>query len=267
MILKFNDPANPTGDQWGIYNEYNYGDTLKRNQINGDAASKSNLNSRGIWEEGGSGSQLFCNNVATVGKAFEFTDCNYNLTWQGNTMNDYQRGLDLNSGGIGQQGSSTAASDNTWAGLKWDTYVEGGANPASSKLYVQTGTPYQPTYNGGGMPYTSSTIITGNPAGANACSLPKALPSGVASITAANQSYELFPNPGNGNVVIKQSQSDDQVNVQIMSADGRIVYKGTLQFTDLQAKLDMTNMASGVYLVQLQDTHGNTFNQKYVLNN
>ncbi|MDR3680325.1 MAG: T9SS type A sorting domain-containing protein [Flavipsychrobacter sp.] len=267
MIMAAADPAYPSNEQYGIYNEYDLHDTVKRNVINGDGALATKSNASGIFEQGGDGTQLFCNTVVSFGKAFYFKDCNYNLTWQGNNMGSYLRGLDIEGDGIGPQGSASAACDNTWASSKWDTYVEGGANPANSILYVQSGAPYQPTYNSGSSPYSvGTTIITGNPAGSNACAAPRALPSSVVSVNNTEApSYTIFPDPGNGNMKFTQSITDKDVSIQVMGADGRIVHKGQLQFMDKQASLDISNVASGLYMVQLQDSKGNTFNMKYVL--
>ena len=82
----------------------------------------------------------------------------------------------------------------------------------------------------------------------------------------AVQSYNLRPNPNDGNITIVQKMEDSQpVKAEIYNAIGASVYKGQLQF-DTQTQIHLSNIAPGLYLLQLTDREGQKFNLKFIVN-
>lgn len=275
-ITVYNDPLNITVEHpFGIYNESNSGDVVENNSIQGSSTAANNILAYGIWEEFANNTRLSCNATTFIGTGFEFDLCYPTLTWSDNTMMQNLQSMVIDGGGIGTQGSLKYASGNLWMGnlpTSSDTYVTGGTDPSSnSVLYVQAlGYPYAPVVNNGSGSYTYNTTgallaaVHPNPA---TCPLPRTYsPSLVANIIASAQTYVLSPNPGNGLIKITQAVEDANVPAQVTSIDGRIVYKGQLQFADRYATLDLQGIAPGMYMVQLQDSNGGIYNMKYVIN-
>ena len=79
------------------------------------------------------------------------------------------------------------------------------------------------------------------------------------------QSFNLFPNPNDGNITLLQSVQDElPVNAEILNVQGLVVNRIELNFTNKQAKLHLENLPPGIYLLKLRDNTGATFNFKFV---
>lgn len=84
----------------------------------------------------------------------------------------------------------------------------------------------------------------------------------VSDVTTAK--VTAYPNPSNGMFNLQFSNQVDNVNVTVASIDGRIVY--TKAFTKAQLlKLDLSNMQSGLYIVNYNGT-GVNGSQRLFLN-
>jgi hypothetical protein len=80
------------------------------------------------------------------------------------------------------------------------------------------------------------------------------------------QQYELFPNPNNGSMTLKQSVTDGEpVSVEITDIVGQSIYKDKLLFNGNLSNLQLGNIAPGMYLLQLTDSQNRTFNFKFVV--
>jgi len=81
------------------------------------------------------------------------------------------------------------------------------------------------------------------------------------------QAYTLYPNPGDGNLTITQSVIINGANqVSVMNYVGEKVYEGPIIFDGGKAQLNLS-VASGVYLVMLQDNKGAVQTFKVVVEN
>jgi hypothetical protein len=68
--------------------------------------------------------------------------------------------------------------------------------------------------------------------------------------------YNIFPNPGNGNVTIRQRQAlSDEVQIKIISYTGEVVHENTLQLRQGLGQLTM-DLPPGIYLAELKDKTG-----------
>jgi hypothetical protein len=79
------------------------------------------------------------------------------------------------------------------------------------------------------------------------------------------QKYILYPNPNDGNFILEQAVPDNEpVEVEVWDAVGRTLYKENLLFSDAISKLQIGNVASGLYLLQVTDSKGRMFRLKFV---
>ena len=82
----------------------------------------------------------------------------------------------------------------------------------------------------------------------------------------AAQSYTLYPNPNAGNITLTQTVVNDGPSaVKVVNYLGATVYSGTLNFSNGKAELNMTDIVSGMYLVQINDANGGVQTFKMVV--
>ena len=82
------------------------------------------------------------------------------------------------------------------------------------------------------------------------------------------QEYNLFPNPNDGNIVVKQLISDNNpVYVEVLNATGENVYSGKLVFTNNITNIGLGNLSAGLYLLKLIDNQGRVFMVKFTIIN
>lgn len=66
--------------------------------------------------------------------------------------------------------------------------------------------------------------------------------------------FSVYPNPGNGDMTIKVA-GDKPQRVSVLDLGGRMVYSGTLLFTDNSSHLQL-DVPSGQYLLRLEEANG-----------
>ena len=80
---------------------------------------------------------------------------------------------------------------------------------------------------------------------------------GITNVSGGEQRYELFPNPSNGSMELHQWVEDNKpVNVIVRSAVGEVIYKGTVQFSNSKAALNLAGLSPGIYLLTLENAIG-----------
>ena len=80
------------------------------------------------------------------------------------------------------------------------------------------------------------------------------------------QSYQLYPNPNNGNFVLRQATFVVQtVDIVVYNTLGAVVYKGIITFSSGYASLKLDNQVPGLYLLLMKDNTGKQFNLKFVI--
>lgn len=80
------------------------------------------------------------------------------------------------------------------------------------------------------------------------------------------QQYILFPNPNDGNFILKQAAADGEpVNAEMWDAIGRSIYKEQIMFPSQTSSLHMRNVVPGLYMLQLTDSKGRTFKFKFIV--
>ena len=68
-------------------------------------------------------------------------------------------------------------------------------------------------------------------------------------------SYNLYPNPGTGFVTITQNIANNETNkVRVINTLGELVYNGSVDFVNGKSTLDLSNVETGVYLMELVNT-------------
>ena len=67
----------------------------------------------------------------------------------------------------------------------------------------------------------------------------------------------IFPNPTQDNITIKLGQTGQNVNVDIIDLQGRIIQQGVINKSQDQIQLSLATLQSGVYFVRLNSQNGN----------
>ncbi len=136
---------------------------------------------------------------------------------------------------------------------------------------VGSGTPYSATTTpasiidlsascGTGITSISSSFCAPVPGGSSWAGRSE---SGLTDSNTPTQSYTLFPNPTNGNITIAQSEVvDGIVKARVVNIVGASVYEGNLEFAGGQSQLNLPDVASGIYIVELKDASGHRFTTK-----
>jgi hypothetical protein len=72
-----------------------------------------------------------------------------------------------------------------------------------------------------------------------------------------NLIVSAFPNPTNGTLYLSLNNTDEDADVSITNADGRIIFKGMLQNLNSSAgykEFDFSEYAAGIYFIQITNT-------------
>lgn len=110
-----------------------------------------------------------------VGKEFAFYLKNPGTAWHDNRMTNHGKGLVINQGSIGDQGSAAIGStsgvtfNNVWAAPSaWNatdhlqTWVDGGISATYSRLFVKNLSSYLPAYNDAAFPLEKYALSSGS---------------------------------------------------------------------------------------------------------
>lgn len=87
---------------------------------------------------------------------------------------------------------------------------------------------------------------------------------GESSQKSGNTELELFPNPGNGNLTIQGSNSLKGMKISVSDIKGKVLFTNQVEEERLDLELDITELPSGMYLIQLQSEDGSVRQEKYV---
>lgn len=91
---------------------------------------------------------------------------------------------------------------------------------------------------------------------------------GINEITAANSNFNLFPNPNNGvfSIALDPSYNNEPSALVIYNMLGEVIYTSKYERNgDLIKEIDLRNVQSGAYFMQLNTTKGN-FSKKVIIN-
>lgn len=233
--------------------------------------------------------EVGCNLAQYINTGFFFDGTCFYFKWENNTMNTNAYGYVI-SGIIAGQGTPAVACGNQWlpgSGFwgtlgtypyqyPYQTYTKN--YPNLSMLWVNSG--MIPSFNGQdvmSIPAYSigSTLISTSALPASSCST---VPAPVILLKQANndstkgiqnsnaQSYTLFPNPSDGNVVLQQLITDtDPVSATVWNAAGQKVYDGKLNFEGGIARFNMSDKVPGLYMMQLIDKKGSRFTLRFTI--
>ena len=79
-----------------------------------------------------------------------------------------------------------------------------------------------------------------------------------------NASLNLFPNPGNGNLIIESSASLKGGQISIYNSAGKIVYSNKNIESEYKQEINITEEPAGIYLIKSIDSQGKVYNNSYV---
>ena len=87
-----------------------------------------------------------------------------------------------------------------------------------------------------------------------------------ASNDAGAQQYRLSPNPNSGTMTIKQAVADSGlVKIEVTDMLGQRVKYAELHFSEKAAQVQLPEVASGMYIMKLNDQKGRIFTFKFVV--
>lgn len=169
---------------WGINHTNNQNGVVFNNTVTGAwNGNKSPMTDslRAYLSEYNISEQITCNYANNTGRGYEFFLDNPGMRWVKNEMDEHMKGMVLNHALIGDQGWVGYPFDNSWNSTTWgwshsagkdQTYVIETPNATFSDLYVQSGTPTNPTENWGYLvsnAYSSASIHVGGSFGVIDC--------------------------------------------------------------------------------------------------
>jgi hypothetical protein len=79
-----------------------------------------------------------------------------------------------------------------------------------------------------------------------------------------NSDLQLFPNPGNGNLTIHGTSSLKGMKISVSDIKGKVLFTNQVKEEGRDLELDITDLPSGMYLIQLQSEDGAVRQEKYV---
>lgn len=193
--------------QAGVYHTGNYSNYIINNNVQGFGTNSSVW--AGIYSDNlspgtdGNTIKVECNLTENIAFGNYFINPHYNISFKKNEMKTNKFGLLLDNAIIGNQGSSTYASDNTWTGSypsgTFTTFTLNSSDPNNSNLFIQSGAaPYDPTVVGTcySAPFDPALIYSlgnGLSSSSNASTLScDALPTG--KLAGNDSDYDLFSN-------------------------------------------------------------------------
>ena len=143
-------------------------------------------------------------------------------------------------GGIPSATNGTAPYTYSWTpviGLSNAGIANPMASPATTEFYSLTVTDSK------GCTHSDSATIT-----VNTCT-------GITENTSSLY-MDIFPNPNNGNfiIVIEGQKGTEQLNIEVMSSFGQLVYHEQVSKVDVkyEKQVNISNYAKGMYLVRVQ---------------
>ena len=77
-------------------------------------------------------------------------------------------------------------------------------------------------------------------------------------------SFNLFPNPCNGNFTLLKRTVSSNALIKIFSLQGDIVYAASLNDSKLNEVFE-TNLQAGVYFISIKSANGELVNQKLII--
>jgi len=132
-----------------------------------------------------------------------------------------------------QQASSTGAFTTTW------TAPTAGTGTVS--IY------------GVGIAINGTSTAGDNVSPSTTFTLTESLGSSISTVSETKVSYQVFPNPSNGNVNLVNKGDAGETTVRIIDMLGQTVYNNQLFFdTNEQYHLELNDLIKGIYLVQIQ---------------
>lgn len=241
---------------------------------------------------GAASPEVRCNWASDAMFGYEFSAANNNTRWLGNEMCNLFGGLALtNSAVIGPQGSSIAGHGNWWSNAcawPWgainNTYVD-NSTPSLSPLYVLSPSPtYDPIIHfnaAGSTPYANG--ITVLPVSLNVIQdcvnlhayipTPSWRSAGATDVISPEieeaylqQAIQLYPNPSNGQLLLKSTGKDEVFGVKVFDITGKLVFSNP-EVSGNDGELNLQNLPASIYFVEINTNETKTIRKKIIIQN
>jgi len=252
------------------------------NSVRALGTSNTNVSSIYCDNNVGSGSpQLSCNNVKDSYAGFTFSGSNPGTVWRQNKMSNQFIGLLLtNNGVMGQQGNPGTSIENQWSANTLQTYVN-NSTAALSKLFVKSGTPFNPTVHGSNIllqDYGSTSnvfVVVCCPWNVNCPSAPPApmYKENFSEETALLETVgeidgnelQVFPNPASNHVIVRSVKEKEELNIRLLDVTGKLIFAKQVSLDNNRADIDF-DLLQGVYFLEIFNGENRKTVSKLVIN-
>ena len=69
----------------------------------------------------------------------------------------------------------------------------------------------------------------------------------------------MYPNPSKGIINFAQSIAEDiNTEIRVMNYVGQTIYNGSIEFTNGKSQLILSDIVSGIYMIEVKETNGKT---------
>ncbi len=161
----------------------------------------------------------------------------------------------LGSTTIGARGSVTLQADSA-TGYTYQWYKNNGVvSGATGRNYTATsGGSYTVRVTSGGCTQTSSALVVTQAAAKESLGVTSG---GSDALLGQYFSFSAFPNPAGDKVIVRTNGAVSQsATVQVMTLTGAAVKE--VEMRDAQTEIDLSGLATGVYLLRYKDAEGRT---------
>ncbi len=89
----------------------------------------------------------------------------------------------------------------------------------------------------------------------------------IRNLNAGRQSFSIYPNPNNGQMSVLQRIPDNEpASMEIWSAEGKSIYRQTINFSGGKAQINLNGIAPGLYMLQIRSSKGESYTAKFIVN-
>lgn len=75
--------------------------------------------------------------------------------------------------------------------------------------------------------------------------------------------FSLFPNPAKNELLLNSKNTTGKLNIKIFNIEGKLLSSQNLVF-EKQVAVDVSNLSSGIYFLNIEDERGNITNKKFI---
>ncbi|SRX52837.1 T9SS type A sorting domain-containing protein [Aequorivita sp. CIP111184] len=121
-------------------------------------------------------------------------------------------------------------------------------------FYVIMEMSYSITQDGSGYVLTTNTALLGN-------AVFKSYPLSASDFQ--KNKFQLYPNPAKDKLFLSTTSPVENLKIKIFNIEGKLLSNQTLAL-EKQTAIDVSNLSSGMYFLNIEDENGNTVTKKFL---